>query len=58
MAWISVQATANLGGMAQWNIDLVCVACQYDKTWSLWPSRVEVVQACVGLRAWPSSDCE
>jgi hypothetical protein len=28
------------------------------QAWEAWSSRVEIVEACAGLRAWPSGDCE
>jgi hypothetical protein len=58
MAWISVQASANLGGMVQWNRDHVCVDCQHGRPWGLWSSRAEVIQACTDLRVWPGRDRE
>jgi hypothetical protein len=50
--WIA--GVAGLGGMAPWS------GYQYRPLQALgaWPGRVEMVQACAGLRVWPGRDGE
>jgi hypothetical protein len=42
----------------EWRLEIMCVWIASLAGLGAWPSRVEIVQVCAGLRAWPGGDCE